>query len=535
VAALATASVLATWPLDESGGVARAAADSPLAAAQARADQAYNVRVAAARTERARPLLPHPTNGDEQRYAGTYIASFSKGLPHNALGEVDPAAYAALLDALRSGRFADFETLPLGALARLAGAQSAFAFALEGADSGQLATPPPPAFSSAEQAAEMAEMYWYALARDVPFASYASDPLIASAAADLSRLSGFRGPTSGGAVTPNTIFRLGLAGEMIGPYVSQFQWLPVPYGALPMEQRYPIAPPAEYMTTYADWLAVQNGLPTPTKPKTAAATPPSLRYVTTGRDVAMYLINDFTYQAYLNALLILGGLGVPVDPGNPYTQSKTQLPIASFGTAFHGLDLVAKVANASLKPVQYQKWLVHRRLRPEAFGGRVHNHKTKAAQYPIHPDLVSKSAVLEAVLEKHGSYLLPMPVPRGCPPHPSHPAAHAAITGACVTVLKAWFDESYVLPAPVVASADGRSVLPYKGVPLTVGGELNKLAANHCVGRSFGGFHSRSELVAGLQLGEAVAISILADERHTFNEPFKGFSLTTFNGTTITV
>jgi hypothetical protein len=42
------------------------------------------------------------------------IANFSKGLPHNELGEVDPAAYDALLVALASGDPADFEAIPRG-------------------------------------------------------------------------------------------------------------------------------------------------------------------------------------------------------------------------------------------------------------------------------------------------------------------------------------------------------------------------------------------------------------------------------------
>jgi hypothetical protein len=41
--------------------------------------------------------------------------------------------------------------------------------------------------------------------------------------------------------------------------------------------------------------------------------------------------------------------------------------------------------------------------------------------------------------------------------------------------------------------------------------------------------------MAGLLLGEAVAISMLADERGTYNETFKGFSLTKFVGMTIAV
>jgi hypothetical protein len=39
----------------------------------------------------------------------------------------------------------------------------------------------------------------------------------------------------------------------------------------------------------------------------------------------------------------------------------------------------------------------------------------------------------------------------------------------------------------------------------------------------------------GLLLGEKVAISILRDQRHTYNEPFSGFTFTKFSGNTITV
>ena len=533
--AAATATAGALGGLQLGTAASSTSADTLPPGATARADHAYNVRTSAARAERARPLPAHPTNGDEERYASTRIANFSKGLPHNALGEVDPAAYAALLAALHSGRPADFEAIPMGGTAKLFGPQGAYAYVLEGADSGRLATLPPPAFSSAEQAGEMAEMYWYALARDVPFASYATHPLIATAAADLSRLSDFRGPKASGAVTPATIFRGGLTGEMTGPYISQFLWLPVPYGTLPMDQRYPVAPPSEFLTAYDDWLTIQNGGPTPTPKGNATARPVPPRYQITGRDMAINLQGGFTYQTFLNTMLILSGMNAPVDAGNPYNNSKTQIGIATFGTGYHGLDLVARVVDAALKAVHYQKWLVHRRARPEEFGGAVHNHKTNAAQYPIHADLLSTSTVLNAVFQKHGTYLLPLAFPRGCPMHPSYPGAHPVITGAGITVLKAWFDESYVLPNPVVASADGSKLLPYTGAPLTVGGELNKQAGNHLVARSFAGFHPRSDLVAGLLLGEAIAINIMADERRTFNENFKGFSLTRFDGTTITV
>jgi hypothetical protein len=38
-----------------------------------------------------------------------------------------------------------------------------------------------------------------------------------------------------------------------------------------------------------------------------------------------------------------------------------------------------------------------------------------------------------------------------------------------------------------------------------------------------------------LLLGEAVAISVLRDQRYLYNEVFKGFTFTTFNGQQITV
>jgi PAP2 superfamily len=125
--------------------------------------------------------------------------------------------------------------------------------------------------------------------------------------------------------------------------------------------------------------------------------------------------------------------------------------------------------------------------------------------------------------------------PEGAPLHPSYPGGHATIAGACTTVLKAIFDESFVIPGPVVASADGLKLQPVSGVQLTLGEELNKLASNITFGRDTAGLHWRSDGVQGILLGEAVAISILKDLKKTFMEVFNGFSLTKFSGETITV
>ena len=62
-----------------------------------------------------------------------------------------------------------------------------------------------------------------------------------------------------------------------------------------------------------------------------------------------------------------------------------------------------------------------------------------------------------------------------------------------------------MIPNPVVPSADGLSLLPYKGADadrLTVGGELNKLDSNIAIGRNFAGVHWRSDYSESLRLGE---------------------------------
>jgi hypothetical protein len=159
---------------------------------------------------------------------------------------------------------------------------------------------------------------------------------------------------------------------------------------------------------------------------------------------------------------------------------------------------------------------------------------TGAAKYPIHAELLH-SAAPATTFSKFGSYLLPMAYPEGCPPFSAYPEGHGTVAGACVTMLKAFFNESFVIPKPVEASDDGLSLAGYTGPPLTVGGGLNKLAANVALGRDTAGVHWRSDGIEGMNLGEAVAIGILQDYSATYQEVFGGFSLTKFDGTKITI
>jgi len=516
----------------QSSGTAEAGEIGPLSP-QKRRNRAFRIRQTTARFQRDLPLPDHASNGDEKLFANK-IGSYSKALPHNDLGEVDLTAYDALIAALSSGDPAAFEAIPQGGSVKQANPQACFTFDLEGADSHHLSTIPPPAFSSAEEAGEIAELYWQALTRDVPFNNYTTDPLIIAAAVDLSKFSVFKGPKAGGVVTPDTLFRGNTPGDLAGPYISQFLWKDIPYGAQTIVQRYkvPIAVPIagnDFLTTYGDWLNNQKGVP----PATPITFDPTPRYIRCGRDLGEYVHRDFTYQAFLNAALILLSFGAAaLDDGNPYKTSAKQGGFVTFGGP-HILDLVTRVANAALRAVWCQKWLVHRRLRPEAFAGHLHNHKIGAANYPIHPEILN-SPVLTEVFIKYGTYLLPQAYPEGCPTHPAYPSGHAGIAGACATVLKAFFKESFVIPKPVVVNEDGTALDAYSG-ELTVGGELDKLASNTCISRDTAGIHWRSDGIEGINLGEAVAIKVLGDFASTYNENFNGFSLTKFDGSTVTV
>ncbi len=494
--------------------------------------RSYRIRVAAAEAQRDVPAPRHMSNGDERRY-DNFIGNYSQGLPHDNIGEVEPTAYQALLTALHTGRPSDFATIPLGGTAKLAGPQGGLAFDLQGADCAQFTIPPAPTVAGAERAGEMVEDYWMALARDVPFSQYGSEPVTAAAVADLNKLTLFKGAKANGTVTAETLFRGLRLGDLTGPYVSQFFLLPVNFGTLGVVQKFKAyLPDTDYLTDFSSWLAVQNGQ----GPFAANTLTGSTSYMKNGRDLGAWVHADITFQAYLFAAQWLATHGVPLNPGNPYLTSLNQVGVQTFGSQYI-LDLLGEVANRALKAMWYQKWFVHRTLRPIAYGGLVHNTITGVARYPVHADVLNSGAIAKT-FSKHGSYLLPAAYPEGNPQHPSYAEGHGVIAGACVTALKAFFNEHFVIPNPMVASDDGQSLLPYTGLDagqITVGGELNKLANNVALGRDMAGEHWRSDAEQSLLLGEAVTISVLRDQRATYNETFNGFTFTRFDGTTITV
>ena len=534
---------------------AEAAEIMPDNAAQRR-NRAFQIRHDAALDEKLLGTVTHATNGDEELFSSR-IGNFSKSMPHNNLGEVDPAAYNQMLNALASGSFDDFEAVPQGGLQGFANPLGGLTFSIEGPDSPAVRLPePPPSITSAEWAAQMAELYWMAILRDVPFDEFNSHPDALAARADLAQFSGYTGPRDpmSGEIRAQDLFRIDYPGVTDGPMVSQFVLQPFTYDGIPIEQRVSTAAPGEdFLTLYDEWLEAQRGFPG----GTPGGDPrdPVLRFARNVRDLGRTAGQDRINSQYFKATLILGFGAALLDAANPYNNSVRQGGFATFGLA-HLVELVGK-AHKSERHTWYQKWNVHRFLRPEAGGGRVHNVKVGAADYPIHSDLIEDSAVLDRIFDfnrqrnlerfglNQGTYLLPQLFGRGSPTHPSFPAGHAVSAGACVTILKAWYNEDLPFPDPVkvVPNADpaqqGLLLEPYvagvDGPELTLGGELNKLAHNLSFGRDMSGVHWRADNTSGNTQGEEVAIRILREEKETYPEPFDGFSLTKFDGTTITI
>ena len=365
-------------------------------------------------------------------------------------------------------------------------------------------------------------MYWLALCRDIPFRDFGNSPIVQQAAGELkgTAKAAFRGPT---------------AGDLAGPYISQFLARPVDTLSTVFEQRYRTPLPSnDYGTSFGEWLQLQNGVP----PWREYVWDPTPRYLRNGRDLAEYIHYDFLFQAFLNAALILLNYrpeailneNRPVlNELNPYKRSKVEDGFATFGLG-QVLNWLGRVTTASLKATWAQKWLVHRLLRPEALGGWVHQTRTGAGAYPIHRDVLDSVAV-EQTYQRTGSYLLPQAYPEASPIHPSYPGGHATVAGACSVILKVFFDEGALMSNCVHAAADGLTLEPCPSdFVLTVGNEINKLVSNVAMGRGWAGIHYRSDSTAGIRLGEDVAISILQDLVQTCTEDFDGFAFTRMTG-----
>ena len=504
-------------------------------------------------------------NGDSQRFTD-FSGSWSKCLKHDYLGVVNRASWFSFVNALNTGRHQDFENILVGNpggpgfTGTLNGPEGAFALDLEGLDSHATVIPPAPSVSSAQTAAEQVEHYWAALMRDVHFTDYATSSLAARASADLNNLSYVRSQNGQfpHTVTPQNLFRGQIVpgdGNVQGPYLSQFLVQPCMLGVQPMAQMFQrflsvAEGGSDFLTSPTEYMNVQSGFP----PSFSLQFDPTYRYVRMGRDLATYTHVDALHQAYFTAVLVLAGIGTPVNPGNPYIGSQTQHGFGTFGSPQAGpvdaVGTIPEMATRALKAAWFHKWVVNLRQRPEEVGALVHARLANQNPMPqaalaLHSDLLN-SAVLSIIHQQYGSYLLPQAFPEGAPAHPCYPTGHGTVGGAALTAIKFFFDGSQRIRPLLLAagsdvmvpSQDGLSLVPYTSADrdnLTINGELAKLGWNITAGHGIhAGIHFRSSSLYSLLLGEQVGLSVLQDRAAGYNEPFT-IEITKFDGTTATI
>ncbi|WP_299493293.1 vanadium-dependent haloperoxidase [Acaryochloris sp. IP29b_bin.137] len=488
-------------------------------------------------------------------------------------------------------------------------------FELEGPDAQAVTMPPAPPLLDAngnpnpELVLEMAEVYELAILRDQPFNAFENgkeNPEITQSLGRLNNLSYVKNQTgrprkvsttgtNAGKLDAQTVFRGSSPGVEVGPYLSQFLLIGntdrngngnvneglITYGVLQIDQRVPAAKPKEdYMIKMDDYVEVQRGIrPDPENYVPGPSGRPVRRFISTPRDLATYVHYDALYEAYLNACIILLEMGTPFDPGfdhlsgvgaaasDPCTRRNAG-GFALYGGP-HILNLVTEVATRALKAVRFQKFNNHIRLRPEALAARIELIRDNVS--PVPPELSKNIGAFKTELQEtltqiergpgNGTNFLPMAFPEGSPMHPAYGAGHATVAGACVTILKAFFDTSAVLverdikdPKPngprtevkFARYTSGDSPIEFRApalnqsgnnldkcsrkAALTLEGELNKLAANISIGRDMAGVHYFTDYYDSLRMGEEIAIGILEEQALTYStDPFV-LSVPTFDG-----
>jgi len=401
-----------------------------------------------------------------------------------------------------------------------------------------------------------------------------------------------------GDLTRQNVFRGSSPGVDQGPYVSQFLWIgngdpkdgKIGYGAQSIDQKVPAAIEGQdHMQLWEDWFHVQQGFNVnacgkgKNNPECSRGQnfEDHTRFIYTPRDLATYVHFDALYQAYLNATLILLGQGTPFDPGFAKLSGQRKMfnalggPVDQNAGGFalygppHILTLVTEVATRALKAVRFQKFNTHLRLRPEALAARIEKAATLDATYPatcgafeklaeqVGPVVHEVNAFNEAACGVE-SALLPMAFAEGSPMHPTYGAGHATVAGACTTIVKAFFDTGAVLgtiksddpcdQGKIGFFHDIVDAVHYepqeKGKklhacaspkPLTLEGELNKLAANISIGRNMAGVHYYSDYYDSLRMGEEIAIAMLEEQALCYPTDDFVLNVPTFDGGSVRI
>jgi hypothetical protein len=266
-----------------------------------RSQTALRIREEAALFQCTQPPANPVSNGDETSLPN-YIASFTKGLPHTQLGEVEPGTYQTLLYALSTGQQSDFENIDRGSGMKFQDPLAAFAYQMEGADSHILGTPQRP-----HSAAPMAPgRWWNSTGRRSRAMCHL--PITVRPPSHKRR---FRIST----VSPRSVARLSTEKSLPEPSSAEMFSAPSPDLTFPSSYGSPFPSIPLLLTNctrqghrasttcrpFDEWLVLQAGVP----PFRAWTSDPTPKYIYNGRALAEWVHYDFLYQAFHNAALIL--------------------------------------------------------------------------------------------------------------------------------------------------------------------------------------------------------------------------------------
>lgn len=514
--------------------------------------------------------------------SGDYLWVFAKTLEHDPTTMLPKRSQCdRLLDYFVEPTFDKLTTLPMSTVAerKLEDPTGGLGFEPIGEHQNLIAAPHHIQIDSPKGIMEMTEVYCMAIMRDTLISSLnaATDPTTIttaprdgngvapenavheSADAILSILNTY---TSSTRVKPNwpvdpetgttnlaLIFRGHGKGEDIGQYVSQLLILDIPFGSGVFEQKYAPEWDSVASVTKAGYLAIQNGVnPVPTKAAIQA------RRIRSLRDIGSLVHKDPAYGLYFNAGLIAAkaGLDALKDPGAGSNFMDTGAP--------DYLTCIGTVTRAALRVAWLTKWQNSLKIRPEIAAARLSWYET-ATDKP--QELAAWAAMFSDDLKTRikawtasqgadeGSTFLPLLYDEGSPTHPSFPAGHATVAGACVTIMKAFLNTHGPAPTytpvkwtakfgPVqMVSDDTGDLVDTVDSGETIVGELNKLASNVSLGRNLAGVHYRCDGDCGIVMGEEVAISYLKDMTYSYYPAILkkkiSFFLEKFDGTLVTI
>lgn len=495
-----------------------------------------------------------------------YPYAFGKTLDHNATtGFVKKTDVDKIIKAVKVNTEENLIAIPQHSSSnrKLEGVQTVNATINEGKQNFTIAFATPPAVDSEKNMFEMMEVYAMQVLREIPFINWSSDATVGNIVTYLNNYSSsaISGPTDGGVITRQTLLRGFAQDETYGPYVSQFLVHPFGWSNLPIVQKYYQEDNANSQLSMANWLNVQQGVTV----ESGGDVTSTLKHVYTPRMLGSIVHRDALYQFYYAAALICNSTMSTVG----FDNSSINSTVWTDGDKPSVLQCLAEVTEGALRVAWHQKYGLNMKIRPEVLAQRItlaYNNAGLRSSVDklstIYTHAQTGQDILDLVNTQNQSnggedlsgnnYYLNVIYREGSPTHPSLPAGHATVAGACATVLKAmivthenngskklWVADGRTALQP---SADGDSTVSYAEADassMTIVGEINKLASNVSLGRDFAGVHYRHDGTAGMLSGEEFAISFLQEKIKEYgayaNGMFSGFDLEKFDGTRVMI